>query len=83
MGGEIVVLTQIDVAFPKTKLAQSTKYGHWFRFSNQTMAIIIARKIITHSINRGGSNSKHLIKFIDLANTLQQWKEYSMGVTTA
>jgi hypothetical protein len=64
MGGEIAVLTQIDVAFPKTKLAQSTKYGHWFRFSNQKIAIIIAREIITHSINRGGSNSKHRIKFI-------------------
>jgi hypothetical protein len=37
MGGEIAVLTQIDVAFPKTKLAQSTKYGQWFRFSNQKM----------------------------------------------
>jgi len=75
MGGEIAVLTQIDVAFPKTKLAQSTKYGHWFRFSNQKIAIIIARKIITHSINRGGSNSKHRIKFIGLIFT-QRLPEY-------
>ena len=63
IGAEIAVLTQIEVAFPKTKLAQSTKYGHRLRLNIQSKAIIVDNTIITHSMNRGGSTSISCIRF--------------------